>query len=173
MAPSVTERAKAWLTMSGIARILIVLYCAGIGLGIFPGTGVRQIFLPFMPYTVASLMSSVLVVWLAVFIFLDFQRHLSGLILGFLLFLATYLALVNATDQVQLSAFWRDIGALALLYFAVREKVGKDPDQAEQSKLEPLGDQRGFSGDTISPKKHPRMVKSDLYRQDLDLVRFH
>jgi hypothetical protein len=175
---------------TGVTRFLVLSYFIGLGLGLVEGVKVSVLLASFTPVAVGEVLGGVLVVGLSLMILLDVYRRACALVLALLIFWASYLSMFVNAGPDHVGAFWRDlalIGALLLTY------SGGMPEQGTSSvPVEKTGAGRSVSVPLWSrdaPKTHapatqtmrarpvqadpahPKRMKSELYRQDLEVVR--
>lgn len=174
------------LTTVGVTRLLVVSYFIGIALGLIRGVDVAVLLLPVTGETIASLMSSILLLGLSTLILLDIYRRPAALVLALVVFWASYLTLVHQSGPEPVGAFWRDlalIGALLLTYgqsIAARGAEVPAPANAPAQPSQPqdIGDVFPDSPYAASRHEAPRRrtstrkrVRTEVYRQDLEVIR--
>ena len=175
---------------TGVTRFLVLSYFIGLGLGLVEGVDVSVLAATFAPLPVAEFLGDFLVVGLSVLVLVNAYRRASALVLALVVFWASYLTMVVNAGPDQIGAFWRDlalIGALLLTYGGAAAEHDARP--ASLVKAEPtrriaslLWPER--SSKTVTPREtiypvrsipaertHPKRIKSELYRQDLEVVR--
>lgn len=158
-----------------VTRLVILAYFLGIGLGIFPGSRVDKVFQPFASNDGAFIMAGGLIFGLVALILLDIQRKLAAGGLALLVFLASYIELVSASgNSAQIGIFWRDLGAIGLLLYSVSVR---DQDDAEPESSRAQAETKRSDTDDVAPSesapRHPRRVRTEIYRQDFEEVRIH
>ena len=175
---------------TSVTRLLVVSYFFAMGIGTIDGVDVRVLAEPFVSQNTAEYITGGTVIVLSSMVLLGFFRRAAALLLALVVFWASYLTMVVQSGPEQIATFWRDIaliGALLLTYGETKapirinipavvdsiqtgkflQAVNQDMEQAVQAK-KPEGEKAvQVSG------QHPKRVKSELYRQDLAVVRIH
>lgn len=107
------------VTTQSIVRVLISSYFIALSVGIFPGTDVSVLLDGFLAGWLSTFLTHLAVFTLAVMILLGVQRRAAALLLGIMVFWASYMALMSLQSAELLGSFWRDlalVGALILTY---------------------------------------------------------
>lgn len=180
--------AHAPLTGHSVVRLLISSYFIALALDIIPGSDLVALADPFMPAAAASILTSSIVVALALGILLGVQRRAAALLLAIVVFWASYLTMLDNPVADDIAAFWRDlalIGALILTYadtahadknevVAVFQHLPRAQVMKRHAAPKKTVETRKAPQAAPSPDgRRPRVVSDgrSLYREDLDLVR--
>ncbi|MEQ9038485.1 MAG: hypothetical protein RIE24_09045 [Silicimonas sp.] len=190
MRKAAARRFEFDLSTRSVTRLLIVSYFIGLGFGYVDGTRIDVLLSPFLPDSASKLVASATVIGLAVLILLPKYRRGAALLLALFVFWASYLTMVVQSDHGQIGSFWRDlalIGALLLTYGDARDSIRIKPfglvswrpsgSKSASSMANPgvkAPETAQSSGSVASTKpetRHPKRVKTELYRQDFDVIR--
>lgn len=99
-------------------RIMVALYFLAVGLGFVPGTGLQGLTGLLLPAPAANLLAGTIVLAIAVLILAGRWVTVSALSLSALLFLSSYMAMIQIGVVEQLGQFWRDIALIGALMLA-------------------------------------------------------
>ncbi|NNL73609.1 MAG: hypothetical protein HKP29_09605 [Silicimonas sp.] len=163
-----------------ITRILVASYFIGLGLGLFRGPSATALFEALGFDTAARLLSGLLVVGLASLVFLDIARRASALLLASVIFLSSYIVLMSSLGSHGVVHFWRDLAVVGLIFFALRGRA-EAPETPPRRSRAPTKDQPADAvvqranptpDDAVpAAPRHPRRVRTEIYRQDFDIIR--
>ena len=101
-----------------VIRIVVASYFMAVGLGMVPGTGLQGLTDLILPQPASNLLAGLVVIALAAMILLGRSVTAAALGLSLLLFLSSYLAMVQIGVAEQLGQFWRDIALIGALVLA-------------------------------------------------------
>lgn len=109
------------LTQSGqnLTRILIASYFIAVSLRLIDGTDASVLTVWFMSETISAFVGSLVMFVLGYFVLMGVWLRPAALLLGIILFWASYISNVSDSNPNGISAFWRDlalVGALILTY---------------------------------------------------------
>lgn len=159
------------MTVRDVIRVLVAAYFIGLGARIFAGPDISLLFAPLGPPLVATILSALVVIALASLIFLDLQRRLAVIGLALLAFSASYVGLMASITQNHLGSFWRDLAITGLLFFALQSRPQTAPARRKRRDQTPAAQQGPAETENAAKPRHPRRVRTEIYRQDFDIVR--
>ena len=178
------EQKEALTGGNAVVRFLTVSYFIALALGIVPGTDMTVLTGPFMNGPLGSIVTSGVILALSTLILLGWYRRAAALSLAICVFWASYLAVMAAPTDAQLSAFWRDlilIGALVMTYAdAKTDRPAPFQKTRESSEEKPVGRISRAISTTRSIVSSPSASKTgsrrktsqtEVYRKDLDIAR--
>ena len=174
---------------TSVTRFLVVSYFIGLGLGIVRGVDVGALAHPFVSAPVADVVVGGLVLILSFMVLFGIWRRGAALLMALIVFWASYLTLVVQSGPDQIGSFWRDlalIGALLLTYgeqsagihvdlarFAKGLRQRAIPEASPAPEGTAGAESQPSRTDEVQVRQHPKRVKSELYRQDLEVIRVH
>lgn len=181
---------KTRLSAIGIARLLITSYFIALGLGQIDGTDVGLLLAPISLHLAEGPLSGVLLVVLASMVLFGVFRSYATVALALLVFWASYLTMMVQHGNTHVAGFWRDVAlicglllshgkpasgiAFAPFGFAKRSSSTQrlpDPVSPIEKPSETQARTRQGVGHSPQRPAHPRRVRSELYRQDFEVVR--
>lgn len=190
MRKAAARRLAFTFSTGSVTRLLISSYFIGLGFGMVEGADITVLARPFLAEPFDGFVTALLVVTLALMVLFGVKRRGAALLLSLVVFWASYLTLVVTAGHEHIGAFWRDlalIGALLLTYsddqgslridpvralLTLRNRLGKD--SSEEAKAAPktrvLTTRRPGQG-TTSVVIQPKRARTELYRQDFEVVR--
>lgn len=158
-------------------RLLIVSYFVALALGLIKGTDLAVLATPFLPETLAKIVSGLGVIGLSAMILFGFHRRLAALLLAIILFWCSYLASVSPAGIEDIGSFWRDlalIGALLLTYAdaegdTLAYSYGTLPEGGDFAPEGHLASENAVDGGAQQATRSS--PPSALFREDFDIVR--
>lgn len=174
----------------GIARLLITSYFIALGFGLIEGTNVGVLLIPISLQAAEGALPGAFLVALASMILFGVFRSYATIALALMVFWASYLTMMVQPGNTHVAGFWRDV-ALIVGVLLAHDKP------ASSTAFGPFGFARRSSSverlpDPVSPIEkpsatntqtrqdfdhspqrpaHPRRVRTEIYRQDFEVVR--
>jgi uncharacterized membrane protein YphA (DoxX/SURF4 family) len=111
-------------------RLLVASYFLAVGFGLVPGTGLQGLTGLILPEPAANLLAGIVVLVIACMILADRWVLISALSLSTLLFVSSYVTMVQIGVVDELGQFWRDIaliGALLLAHTLPKQAPESEP----------------------------------------------
>ncbi len=186
MRKAAARRYEISLSARSVTRLLIASYFVGLGLGLIPGVRVGILLRPVLPDPAADILAGFLIVGLALLVLFRRNRRTPALLLALVVFSASYRTMMIQSGPEQMAVFWRDIALIGGLLLTYRDESGGvriAPGAVLAGALERLRPTPSASETIVSampgehkgthaaPAGHPKRVRSELYRQDLKVVR--
>lgn len=178
------------LSAHGVARLLITSYFMALGFGLIDGADVGVLFMPFVEQPIAGLLAGALVVALSSMVLFGIYRLPATLVLALAIFWASYLTMVVQTGHADVGGFWRDLALIAGLLLTRGEDTssltitpfgflstasGTERRSEHIVKVrkprENLPEETGSHVQDTARPGHTRRVRSEIYRQDFEVVR--
>lgn len=179
------------LSAKSVTRFLMVAYFTGLGFGLVQGAQVEILLQPLMPHHAAEIFSAVLIVCLALLVLVRKAPRIPALLLGLVVFWASYLTMMMHSGPQHMADFWRDLALVGILllscdpspqsaridvvqaFSAAGHRVRALLPSVRSSNAGaalPSGQSRENTA-RLASTPHPRRVRSELYRQDFEVAR--
>lgn len=174
----------------GIARLLITSYFIALGLGLIAGTDVGVLLVPVSPQLAEGAFPGVLLVGLASMVLFGILRSYATVALGLLVFWASYLTMMIQPGDAHVAGFWRDLALISGLLLShgkpSRSITGisfglpprRPAAELRSDPVMPIERSAATSAQssldvrhTTQRPAHPRRVRTEIYRQDFEVVR--
>lgn len=174
----------------GIARLLITSYFIALGLGLVAGTDVRVLLVPVSYQLAEGAFPGVLLVALASMVLFGILRSYATVALGLLVFWASYLTMMIQPGDAHVAGFWRDLALISGLLLShgkpSRSIAGisfglaprRQAAELRSGPVMPIEKTAATSAQaqldgrhTTQRPAHPRRVRTEIYRQDFEVVR--
>ena len=174
----------------GIARLLITSYFIALGFGLIEGTDVGVLLMPISFHLAEGAFSGALLVALASMVLFGVFRSYATVALALLVFWASYLTMMIQPGNAHVAGFWRDvalIGGLLLSHDRPASSIALVPigfarrSPIAERRPDPVNPIEKPSATTTPPRQnvdhspqrpaHPRRVRTEIYRQDFEVVR--
>lgn len=150
-----------------VTRIVITLYFAILAMGYIDGADMARLASPFLDQPKARFLSQSIVLTLCAMVFFGVFRRQAGIVLGFIVFAASYKTMFASGDIV---GFWRDFALVMGLFWSTR--VVSDWDDQEvfgDSDLDIAPEPAPKPATETSPVR--RRATVSRFREDLDMAR--
>lgn len=190
MRKAAARRFEVTLSACSVTRLLVVSYFVALGFGLVDGAEVAVLFLPFLPASASSILASALVIGLAALVLIGVKRRAAALLLAIVVFWSSYLTMVVQYTQNDIAVFWRDLALIGCLLLthgtsqrslhidgsaairATRKRVGAMFSNRRTARTDaPVAQERRSNAQSSTSSAHPKRVRSELYRQDFEVVR--
>lgn len=177
--PSALNKTFRFSTVN-IVRVMIASYVIGLGMNLFGGPSVSALFRQFGLGDAAPLVSGAVIVALGSLVFLDIARRPAAMALAALFAVVSLTALQQSAGAHAIGSFWRDILVMILILFTLRDPSDDEAATKRRASAHVAAPARGHAdqvpddtGELGSAPRHPRRVRTEIYRQDFDAVRVH
>lgn len=188
MRTSAAGRFELSLSAGSLIRLLIVSYFIASGLGIVEGTDFSILLSSISPGLWADTAAKAIVISLSLLILTKRLCRPAALLMALLVFWSSYVAMMEQPGGSHLSSFWRDlalIGALMLTYghssnelnigfkTILGNGLGSAPAHGDQLSRDqnPERSVAAIAGHQQPSVRHPKRVKTEIYRTDFEAVR--
>ena len=152
-----------------ITRILILSYFLALAGGLINGAQFSRIAAPFLPASLATYVTSAVVVVLSAMVLIGYFRRPAALVLALFLFWASYITMLATGD---LTGFWRDLALMAGLLMSAGVGADLSISRRASSDAEDEFDlPRIISKPLHDAEDLPRQTSVTRFREDLSLAR--
>lgn len=182
------KAAAKWLSFElsviSVLRVAVVGFFVALALGFVRGADTSVLVPSATGPVLGSIVSSAIILCLSALVLFSRYRGAATLALAAAIFWSSYLTMVIQAGTDQIGIFWRDLALIGLLLFTRDSRPsGYQVDlTAPFVRAKKQETRKGKSESTTittrlpgrrKAQAHPKRVKTEIYREDFDIVRLH